>query len=79
MKVSMNPIGNYTNLRNQPIKRAAKANSLENSSDVISNKEKEFFINKYPQNKTEINNHHFYQRSGKMTGISVGTLINKRV
>lgn len=47
-------------------------------NDAISKEEKTFFADMYPEKSSEIVDYHFYQRSGKMNGVSVGTLFDKR-
>ncbi|HEX2869569.1 MAG TPA: hypothetical protein VHO03_21170 [Ignavibacteriales bacterium] len=49
-----------------------------NSSEGISSEEKNFFINLYPENKKEITDYHFYQKSGKMSGVALGSLFDRR-
>ncbi|MGE5679442.1 MAG: hypothetical protein ACM34K_01045 [Bacillota bacterium] len=48
------------------------------SAEGISNDEKNFFINLYPENKGEIVDYHFYQKTGKMSGVAVGSLFDRR-
>ncbi len=45
---------------------------------VISSDEKAFFEKLYPENINEIRNYHFYQKSGKMQGVTVGSLFDRR-
>lgn len=54
--------------------KSAAVNAAEN----INSDEKEFFVNLYPQNQNEITDYHFYQKSGKMSGVSVGSLFDRR-
>ena len=44
----------------------------------ISNDERDFFLNLYPDNKEEIIDYHHYLRSGKMSGVSLGSLFDRR-
>ncbi len=44
----------------------------------ISEEEKTFFANLYPLNKNEIMDYHYYQKSGKPSGIALGSLFDKR-
>lgn len=79
MKVGMNTIGNYSPFQMNGINRTekpVKAESVE--TDSFTKAEKNFFANKYPGNRQEIMDHHFYGKSGQMSGIAVGTLINRR-
>lgn len=52
--------------------------STSPKTEGINNDEKEFFINLYPENSTEIVDYHFYQKTGKMSGVSVGSIIDRR-
>jgi hypothetical protein len=76
MKITNNTIGNYSpySLNNLP-KVCKDAASSKNN---ISNEEKQFFAKLYPQDKSEIMDYHFYQPSGKMAGVSIGSLFDKR-
>lgn len=88
MKITTNPVGNYTNIisRNNihtpKTEAAAKAKSAGTVNTGTAGKltadEKNFFANKYPENKKEIMDYHFYERSGRMSGVKVGSIINKR-
>jgi hypothetical protein len=86
MKIDSNVIGNYTltSLRNinnpaktAEVKKAAQANGITNKPEV-SNDEKKFFAELYPEKKSEIMDYHFYQKSGKTSGVTKGSLFNKR-
>jgi len=78
MRIDTNSIGNYTAY----IKPAQARPKVEQAVTVepakITNEEKRFFANMYPDNKTEIMDYHFYQRNGKMAGVSVGSLFDRR-
>jgi hypothetical protein len=80
MAVSMNSIGNYTayglnTARSNKIKiENASASQIEN----INNDEKKFFAEMYPAKQTEIMEYYYYEKSGKMNGISVGTNLDRR-
>lgn len=80
MKISTNNIGNYVpryvpEIQSKPQPTAVQA---EAKAEKITPDEKNFFIDLYPQNKTEIADYHFYQKSGKMSGLSLGSLFDKR-
>ncbi len=91
MKIVNNNAGNYSPLRNRTIdnslnqlnkttsssQKIDKAQST-NKPDLITAKEKNFFVNKYPNKKDEIMDYHFYKRNGKMAGVKIGSLIDKR-
>lgn len=80
MKISTNNIGNYgpkyiPQVQNKP---KAAAVQPEVKAEKITADEKNFFKELYPQNKTEIADYHFYEKSGKMSGVSLGSLFDKR-
>ncbi len=85
MKISTNMIGNYgpqvsRNIPKQTkIQEAFDISKTSGSIDksLVTTEEKKFFTEMYPENKTEIVNH-FYSKNGKMTGVKVGSLFNKR-
>lgn len=82
MKISSNAVGNYSpyasKVNNVPkTQKLAEAKESKNT-DIISNEEKKFFTKMYPENKSEIIDYHFYKSSGKMSGVSVGSLFDRR-
>lgn len=83
MKISTNNIGNYGPGYTQQVKAKPRVtnetavNSLQ-KSEKINSEEKDFFINLYPGNKKEIADYHFYQKSGKMSGVALGSLFDRR-
>ncbi len=80
MKIESNNIGNYAPKYIQNVKPNIKpAQISENAAtEKINDDEKKFFMNLYPENKNEIVDYHFYQKTGKMSGVSVGSLFDKR-
>ena len=88
MKIMTNTIGNYSpHINNNPVKKvktpakdsAEKLKIAANSkSNEMTTEEKDFFINMYPQNKTEINDYHFYHKNGEMGGVKIGSLLDRR-
>ncbi len=44
----------------------------------ISEEEKKFFAEMYPLNKNEILDYHYYQKTGKPSGIALGSLFDKK-
>ena len=55
MNISTNPIGNYA--PSYVAKKPEVNNTVkveEKNKEIINDKEKQFFLNKYPQNKNEI-------------------------
>ncbi|KAB2845165.1 MAG: hypothetical protein F9K45_04200 [Melioribacteraceae bacterium] len=82
MKINTNAVGNYSpyNLRTNNVKQSVNIDKAEESkkTDMVSKEEKNFFAKMYPENKNEIIDYHFYKSSGKMSGVSVGSLFDKR-
>jgi len=79
MKVTSETIGNYSinSIRaKKNISASRRAESVH--TDTINQNEKDFFMKLYPENKEEIMDFHFYGRSGKMSGVNLGKLIDKR-
>ncbi len=71
MKIASNITGNYS--LNPGINR-----TMPKKSEELSPEEKNFFINKYPEKKNDISDYHFYEKSGKMSGVNVGQLLDRR-
>jgi hypothetical protein len=44
----------------------------------ISEEEKNFFAEMYPLNKDEILDYHYYQKTGKPSGVVLGSLFDKK-
>ena len=88
MKITTNSVGNYTNIiqrnnvntpKTERTAQAKAAGSVKSGdAPKLTADEKNFFVNMYPQNKTEIMDHHFYERNGRMSGVKVGSIINRR-
>ena len=82
MKINANAVGNYspynTKVNNvKPKQNIAETNETK-KADLISNEEKKFFTKIYPENKSEIMDYHYYKPSGRMSGVSVGSLFDRR-
>ena len=79
MSVSMNSVGNYSahGLNNGRTNKSVTTNSSSSKSENINNDEKKFFAEMYPAKENEIMEY-YYEKSGKMNGISLGTNIDKR-
>lgn len=77
MKVGMNNVGNYSPayFKNASV----KAETIrENKSETVSNEEKKFFANMYPAQQEEILGYNFYNSKGKVAGMHVGSLFDRR-
>ena len=78
MKVTTNSIGNYKPiLQNKPLNQNLKNSKIEEKVDISKN-EKTFFKNLYPDKEQEINDYHFYSKEGGKTGISLGSIFDRR-
>jgi hypothetical protein len=80
MKISTNSIGNYSPKINNttPAKNVEKQASVSSEKNIVNKQEKKFFADMYPQNKKEIMNYHYYKKTGNMSGVSVGSLLDRR-
>ena len=77
--MNINSVGNYSPYTINKVNQTQKPQQIKQTeNNVISKDEKQFFANMYPDNKTEIVDYHFYQKSGSMSGVTVGSLIDKR-
>jgi hypothetical protein len=79
MTISTNDFGNYSSKVNQTVRQQSKPVETQNQNlGSITNEEKTFFANLYPESKEDVMNYHFYHKDGKMQGVSLGTLFDKR-
>ncbi|MBI9073629.1 MAG: hypothetical protein JEY94_18675 [Melioribacteraceae bacterium] len=86
MRIGTNAVGNYSPYgisSTKPVVKSEQTANIQESNKVdnknkISQEEKKYFAKLYPQNKNEIIDYHFYQNSGKMGGVSVGSLFDRR-
>ncbi|MHB1687311.1 MAG: hypothetical protein ACYCVH_08050 [Ignavibacteriaceae bacterium] len=88
MKISTNMIGNYNpqvssgsvkNTKpNEPSFKIESKSTEKKADSNLSSEEKNYFIKLYPQNKSEITDYHAYQKSGKMSGVKIGSTFDKR-
>lgn len=80
MKITNNVIGNYNPYSVNKVTPSVKTGEVNPAKTTakITNEEKDFFAKLYPESKKEIVDYHFYQSSGKMNGVSVGTLFDRR-
>jgi hypothetical protein len=77
MKIGSNPVGNYVPLRNAN-KSIPKSKDFDLNTELVSKNEKEFFSTLYPADKNKIMQHHFYMKNGNMSGVMVGSLLDRR-
>ncbi len=88
MQIKTNSIGNYTPLRVPNANRqttakkaeaAAKPAPVNNAKSAnVTEAEKRFFAGMYPDQKEKIMDYHFYKSSGKMSGVHVGSLFDRK-
>lgn len=79
MTITTNDFGNYSSKVNQTVKQQSKPVEIKNQNlGSITNEEKTFFADLYPDSKEDVMNYHFYHKDGKMQGVSLGTLFDKR-
>ena len=79
MKITTNEIGNYSpKIQRQAVPQNKTVETQPQKLGTITSEEKNFFAKLYPENKSDVMNYHFYQKTGKMQGVSIGTLFDKR-
>lgn len=80
MKITANTIGNYSPMYIGNTQKAPEPVSVPElvQSEKINDDEKKFFMNLYPESKKEIIDYYFYKKSGKMAGVAVGSLFDRR-
>lgn len=80
MTVSMNSVGNYTSygLNSAKTSKPNVKNDAVLKNDNINTDEKKFFAEMYPAKNSEIMEYYYYEKSGRMNGISVGTNLDRR-
>lgn len=80
MAVTMNSVGNYSAyaLSSAKNNRANVKSVSEIQPENINSEEKKFFADMYPANRTEIMEYYYYEKSGRMNGISLGTNLDRR-
>ena len=83
MKITTNDFGNYTAKlsRTAQTPKAEQTNTAEIQKQklgTVTSEEKKFFAGLYPENKEDVMNYHFYHKNGKMQGVSLGTIFDKR-
>ncbi len=77
MKVTTNTVGNYSPAYfKQNINRANETQKAK--TENISSDEKKFFANLYPAQKEEVMGYELYNAKGKVSGMHVGSLFDRR-
>lgn len=84
MIINTNSIGNYVARQARSISNVAQKESIpkttqtSSTESLISAKEKEMFVKMYPDQKSEIMQYHYYQKNGVMSGVTLGSLLDRR-
>lgn len=73
MKITTNSIGNYSVVNHGTLNNANKIKKPE-----VTQEEKKFFANLYPEKQKEILSYEFYNAKGKVTGVTIGSIIDRR-
>ncbi len=73
MKITTNSIGNYS------ISNHRMQNNIDNIKKTdVTQEEKKFFASLYPEKQKEILSYEFYNAKGKVTGVTIGSIIDRR-
>lgn len=79
MKISTNSIGNYNPIISQKNNKVDQVQSNKNTDIAkVTKEEKQFFTKLYPNDTDQIENYHFYSKTGDKNGVSLGSLFDKR-
>ncbi len=78
MKISTNPIGNYSINTVKKFKPAAETKKIDGSGIDINKKERKFFAQMFPADKEKVMSYHFYNKKGKFGGVAIGNNIDMR-
>ena len=77
MKVTTNTVGNYSPAYFKQAVNKTEA-SQKTGTEKISTEEKKFFANLYPVQQEEVMGYQFYNSKGKVSGLHVGSLFDRR-
>jgi hypothetical protein len=78
MKISTNSFGNYNPVISQNKTNISRIESKKNETVKVTNEEKKFFTQLYPNEEEKIVNYHFYSKDGDKNGVSLGSLFDRR-
>ncbi|MEW6193530.1 MAG: hypothetical protein AB1521_00060 [Bacteroidota bacterium] len=76
MTINTNSFGNYST--SYVNKSAPKVQPEVTPKEKVTQEEKTFFARMYPAKQEEIMKYEFYNPKGKITGVSLGSVIDKR-
>ena len=79
MKISTNSIGNYKPIIAQQKQNVSNVNFKKTEESVkITQEEKQFFTQMYPNEKENIDQYHYYTKDGNKNSVAVGSLFDRR-
>lgn len=82
MKIESNAIGNYGPSVNKSIPQRTQAQEvitdMVKKEAKLSADEKKFFAGMYPDNVKEVMDYHFYEKNGKLSGVKLGSMFDRR-
>lgn len=77
MRISTSAVGNYSpNAINRTNNMSKSSDMPQNKIEDITRNERKFFTGLYPEKSAEVMDYHFYQRSGQMGGVKLGSLFD---
>jgi hypothetical protein len=82
MKIESNVIGNYgpavnKNLISNSLPQGSLTDNVKKDAK-LSVDEKKFFAGLYPENVKEVMDYHFYEKSGKLSGVTLGSMFDRK-
>jgi hypothetical protein len=78
MNITTNNIGNYGPSFVNKTQQIRTDSSIKKQSEKVSVEEKKFFADMYPDKKSEIMDYQFYNSKGKIPGVQLGSLFDRR-
>lgn len=78
MRVSTNSVGNYQPAYMKPNAVVRNDAAVKTAKENISAEEKKFFAELYPNRRDEIAGYQSYNSKGKVSGVHVGSLFDRR-
>jgi hypothetical protein len=77
MKITANAVGNYSPAYFKTV-AANRTENTQTTQATISTEEKKFFAGLYPAQKDEVMEYKLYNSKGKVSGVHVGSLFDRR-
>ena len=78
MKITSNAVGNYSPSYMKPSAVNGSEEVRKNGTENFSLDEKKFFAKLYPDQKSEVMEYKSYNSKGKISGVHVGSLFDRR-